>query len=257
VPASLQQGQLEGKTAIITGGARGIGAAMSDLFVSEGASVVIADVLEDDGDVLASKLGNQASFIRHDVTEESSWQAAVDHCVSTFGPPDVLVNNAGVMVFGPLEQASVADFKRAFSVNLLGAFLGIRSVIAPMRESGGGSIVTLSSVTGYSGGMGMGAYTASKAGNIALVRTAAMELGPYGIRVNAIVPGGIDTAMSRGPEFAAIDVDAVYGRIPMGRIGTAEEVASMALFLASDASSYVTGAQFLVDGGMSAGPLLF
>jgi 3alpha(or 20beta)-hydroxysteroid dehydrogenase len=161
------------------------------------------------------------------------------------------------MVFGPLEQASVADFKRAFSVNLLGAFLGIRSVIAPMRESGGGSIVTLSSVTGYSGGMGMGAYTASKAGNIALVRTAAMELGPYDIRVNAIVPGGIDTAMSRGPEFAAIDVDAVYGRIPMGRIGSAEEVAPMALFLASDASSYVTGAQFLVDGGMSAGPLLF
>ena len=257
MPASLEQGQLHGKRAIITGGARGIGAAMSDLFVSEGASVVIADLLEDDGDVLASKLGSQASFVRHDVTDESSWQAVVDHCVSTFGPPNVLVNNAGVMVFGPLEQATVADFKRAFSVNLLGAFLGIRSVIAPMRESGGGSIVTLSSVTGYSGGMGMGAYTASKAGNIALVRTAAMELGPCGIRVNAIVPGGIDTPMSRGPEFAAIDVDAVYGRIPMGRIGTAEEVASMALFLASDASSYVTGAQFLVDGGMSAGPLLF
>lgn len=257
VTAHEQHGQLQGKTAIVTGGARGIGAAISDLFVSEGASVVIADVLEDDGEVLASKLGDQASFIRHDVTDEASWLATVGHCASTFGPPDVLVNNAGVMVVGPLEQATVVDFTRAFSVNLLGVFLGIRSVIAPMRESGGGSIVTLSSVTGFSGGLNMGAYTASKAGNIALVRTAAMELGPYGIRVNAIVPGGIDTPMSRGPEFAAVDTEAVYGRIPMGRIGTAEEVASTALFLASDSSSYVTGAQFLVDGGMSAGPLLF
>jgi 3alpha(or 20beta)-hydroxysteroid dehydrogenase len=248
--------QLQGKTTIVTGGARGIGAAISDLFVSEGASVVIADLLEDDGTALSSKLGDKSSFVRHDVTDELSWEQVLAHCVSVFGPPDVLVNNAGVMVVGPLEQASVADFTKAFSVNLIGAFLGIRTMIAPMREHGGGSIVTLSSVVGYSGNVGMSAYAASKAGNIALVRSAAMELGPLGIRVNSIVPGGIDTDM-HPKSGEGLDVEALYARIPIGRIGTREEVASLALFLASEASSYVSGAQFLVDGGMSAGPLLF
>jgi 3alpha(or 20beta)-hydroxysteroid dehydrogenase len=250
VPASEKQGQLQGRTVIVTGGARGIGGAISELFVSEGASVVIADLLVDDGTKLAAS-------IEHDVTDESSWQRTIDHCVATFGAPNILVNNAGVMIYGEFENASVADFHRAYSVNQLGPFLGIRSVIAPMRANGGGSIVTLSSVAGYSGSPGMAAYSASKAANIALVRTAAMELGTYGIRVNSIAPGGIDTPMQRGPLFDGIDLDAVYGRLPIGRIGRAGEVAAMALFLASDASSYVTGAQFLVDGGMSAGPLLF
>jgi 3alpha(or 20beta)-hydroxysteroid dehydrogenase len=254
--AGVSEGQLQGKTAIVTGGARGIGAAVSELFVSEGASVVIADLLEDEGTTLSSKLGDRATFVGHDVTDEASWERVLGHCTSSFGPPDVLVNNAGVMVVGPIEQATVADFTKAFSVNLIGAFLGIRTMIAPMREQGGGSIITLSSVVGYSGNVGMSAYAASKAGNIALVRSAAMELGPLGIRVNSIVPGGIDTPMHPGSE-EGIDIDAIYGRIPAGRIGTAEEVASLALFLASAASSYVSGAQYLVDGGMSAGPLLF
>jgi 3alpha(or 20beta)-hydroxysteroid dehydrogenase len=256
VSSFQQEGQLVGKTAIVTGGARGIGAATTRRFVSEGASVVVADLLEDEGAALTSKLGAKTSFVRHDVTDEASWEEVLAHCTSVFGPPDVLVNNAGVMVVGPVEQATVADFTKAFSVNLLGAFLGIRTMIAPMRERGGGSIVSLSSVVGYSGNVGMSAYAASKAGNIALIRSAAMELGPFGIRVNSIVPGGIDTPMHPGAD-EGIDVEAIYGRIPAGRIGTAEEVASVALFLASAASSYVTGAQYLVDGGMSAGPLLF
>jgi 3alpha(or 20beta)-hydroxysteroid dehydrogenase len=256
VSALQKEGQLQGKTAIVTGGARGIGAAMSQLFVSEGASIVIADLLDDEGTALSSKLGDQCSFVHHDVTDESSWEQVLVHCTAIFGPPDILVNNAGVMVVGTLEQASVADFTKAFSVNLIGAFLGIRTMIAPMRENGGGSIVTLSSVVGYSGNVGMAAYAASKAGNIALVRSAAMELGPMGIRVNSIVPGGIDTPM-HPVSGEGLDVDAIYARIPAGRIGTPEEVAALALFLASPASSYVSGAQFLVDGGMSAGPLLF
>lgn len=247
---------MSGKVAIVTGGSRGIGAAISRLFVAEGASVMIGDLLEDPGKQLADELGERARYISLDVRDEAAWERVLEVCVATFGPPTTLVNNAGVMVVKSVEQSTVGDFERALSVNLIGPFLGTRTVLGPMRENGGGSIVIMSSTSGYAGMTGMGAYSASKAANAAFAKSAAMELGQYGIRVNVIVPGGVDTPMQRGPQFAEIDLDAVYSRLPLGRIGAAEEIANTALFLCSDESSYASGSQFVIDGGMTAGPQL-
>jgi 3alpha(or 20beta)-hydroxysteroid dehydrogenase len=252
----MDSGQLSGKVAIVSGGARGIGEATTRAFVREGARVVIGDLLESEGAALADELGEAVSFCRLDVRTEQDWQRIVQHCAETFGPPNVLVNNAGVMVVSSVELSTTEMFERAFQVNVLGPFLGTHSVIEPMRAAGGGAIVTVSSVSGYTGTMGLGPYAASKAGNAALVKCAAMELGRDGIRVNAVVPGGIDTPMSRGPEFDGMDTSGIYQPLPLQRIGRPEEVAEVIVFLASDASSYMTGAEVVVDGGLLAGPLL-
>ena len=246
--------QLIGTNAIISGAARGIGAAAARRFVAEGARVVIGDILEDQGHALAAELGDNARFCKLDVREAADWAAAVKVCTSEFGLPNSLVSNAGVMVVGPIETATVEDYRRAYDVNVLGAFLGTRAVIEPMREAGGGSIVVISSTAGAAGMAGMAAYAASKAGNEAFAKCAALELGAHGIRVNTIVPGGFDTAMQNGPEFANVDIEKVYGGFALGRIGQPEELANAILFLASSESSYATGATFLIDGGMLAGP---
>jgi 3alpha(or 20beta)-hydroxysteroid dehydrogenase len=253
---SLGSGRLAGKVAIISGGGRGIGAATTRAFVREGARVVIGDVLEDEGRALAAELGEAARFCPLDVRVDSDWQRIVAECIQAFGTVDILVNNAGVMVVSPVEATTREMLERTFQVNVLGPFLGTQSVIEPMRRAGGGSIVTLSSVSGHTGTMALGAYSASKAGNAALTKCAAMELGPDRIRVNAVVPGGIATPMSQGPEFDGIDTSAAYARLPMARVGEPEEVAAVVLFLASDESSYMTGTEVIVDGGMLAGPLL-
>jgi 3alpha(or 20beta)-hydroxysteroid dehydrogenase len=246
--------QLLGKNAIISGGARGIGAATARRFVAEGARVIIGDILEGDGKALADELGENARFVRLDVRAAADWEAAVELCKAEFGLPQVLVSNAGLMVVGPIESATEDDYRRPFEVHVMGAFLGTRAVIEPMRQAGGGSIVVISSSAGYSGVAGMAAYAASKAGNNVFAQCAALELGHYGIRVNTIVPGGFDTPMQRSEAFANVDIDAVYGGYPLGRLGKPEELANAILFLASSESSYATGATLVVDGGMLAGP---
>ena len=250
-------GRLADKVAIITGGASGIGAEAVRLFHNEGAKVVIADIREAAAEALARDIGKGAVAVRHDVRQRESWDDAVQACSAEFGPPSVLVNNAGVMVVGPIEHATVEQFHTAFAVNTIGAFLGLQAVVPCMRENGAGAVVNMASAAGVVGTFGLAAYSASKAATIALTRTAAIELGPLGIRVNAIAPGGVDTPMSNQPEFAGMDKDAWYGGQPIPRIGRAEEVARLQLFLASDESSYCTGSVYPVDGGQLAGPKAF
>jgi len=249
-----EERRLAGRVAIVSGGARGIGAATARLLVEHGARVVIGDLLEDEGRQVVKELGPEvALFTPLDVRSEAAWDAAVAIAEASFGPPTILVNNAGVMVVGPVEMATADQFRIAYEVNVIGAFLGIRSVLDAMKAAGGGSIVVLSSAAGCEGTFGLPAYAASKAANASLAKTAAMELGHYGIRVNAIAPGGIDTAMSNAPEFEGMDRDAWYGNLPISRIGQVDEVARVALFLACDDSSYLTGSVVTVDGGHLAG----
>jgi 3alpha(or 20beta)-hydroxysteroid dehydrogenase len=255
--SSVEQYQLPGRVAIVTGGARGIGEAIVRLFVAAGARVVVADVLEAEATSLVAELGDSTRFEYLDVRDPESWRRAVAACVQAFGPPDVLVNNAGINIIKPISELSREDFVRVLDVNVIGAFLGIQAVEDVMADNGGGSIVVMSSAASVVGLDRHACYSASKAGNEAVARCAAVELGGRGIRVNSIHPGGVDTLMSNGDDFEGIDKDAWYQSLPISRIGQPRDVANMALFLASDASSYVTGAQFVVDGGQLAGPKVF
>ena len=245
--------RLKGKVAIVTGGARGMGAATSRLFVAEGAKVVIADVLDEDGAKLAASLGPNAHFRHLDVREESQWQALVEDTESRFGPVDVLVNNAGVLLFRTIRETEKADFERVTGINLTGTFLGVRTVGSRMCDRGRGSIVNISSADGMKGANGLGAYCASKWGIRGLTRVAAMEYGHKGVRVNSVHPGGIDTAMGNPYAEARADVNKRYTMVPQQRVGEPEEVARTSLFLASDESSYLCGAEIAVDGGMLTG----
>jgi 3alpha(or 20beta)-hydroxysteroid dehydrogenase len=245
--------ELGGKRALITGGARGMGAATARLFVDSGARVIVADVLDKEGEALASELGQAARFVHLDVTSEQSWAAAARFVQDEWGGLDVLVNNAGILRSASLETMSLADFQQVVAVNQVGCFLGMQAAIAPMRAAGGGSIVNLSSVAGLKGVAGVIGYVASKWAIRGMTKTAAMELGHDGIRVNSVHPGAIDTDMSNGPEFQAVDRTAHFGALPVPRIGRPDEVAQLIAFLASDASSYSTGGEFVIDGGGLAG----
>jgi 3alpha(or 20beta)-hydroxysteroid dehydrogenase len=244
-------GRLDGKVAIISGGARGQGAAEAALFVAEGARVVIGDVLDAEGKETAATLGDAAAFVHLDVTDEDSWQGIVAETEARFGPAGVLVNNAGVLSFGRVDQIELAEFERLMRVNVHGVFLGIKSVAPSMRRAGGGSIVNISSTSGLQGLPFLGAYVASKWAVRGLTKTAAIDLGADGIRVNSVHPGGIDTPMIAGSN----DDAPFYRRLPVPRMGTSEEVARAVLFLASDESSYTTGAELAVDGGATCGDL--
>ena len=245
--------RLKNKIALITGGARGMGAETVRLFVAEGAHVVIADLLEQEGTALAAELGDAASFQRLDVSCEESWTRAVQTTVERHGRIDVLVNNAAVLVFGSIEQLPKAEFERALAINLTGTFLGIQSVAPLMREQGRGSIVNISSVDGLRGANALAAYVSSKGGVRGLTKVAALELGPHGVRVNSVHPGGVDTVMSNPTGATRDELASQYRTVPQQRIGAPEEIARATLFLASDEASYCNGSELSVDGGMAAG----
>ena len=246
-------GRLSGKVAIITGGARGMGAATSRLFVAEGAKVAITDVLEEEGRALAAELGDAARFYRHDVTSEAGWADVVQQAEADLGPVDVLVNNAGILMFKSLLATTLEDYERVLKVNLVGQFLGIKAVAPGMIATGKGSIVNISSVSGMQAGNSLGAYASSKWGVRGLTKVAAMELGHRGIRVNSVHPGTIDTVMGNQGNVSRDELDASFAHLPLQRAGGPEEVAEASLFLASDASSYLVGAEIVVDGGVMTG----
>ena len=246
-------GRLDGKVAIVSGGARGQGEAEVRLFVQEGAKVVFGDVLDAEGEAIAKDLGDDALYQHLDVTQRSDWAAAVKAARDRFGPINVLVNNAGILRLGMIETVSLEEYMAVINVNQVGCFLGMQAVIPAMKAAGGGSIVNTSSTSGFIGTVGLVAYTASKFAVRGMTKVAAMELGHFGIRVNSVHPGPIDTAMVHLPEFGEVDTDAVFGANPIPRVGQPEEIAKLMLFLASDDSSFSTGAEFIADGGMLAG----
>ena len=262
-------GRLDGKVAIVTGAARGMGEAEARLFANEGARVVVADVLDAEGSAVAAAIGEHAHYQHLDVTDEAAWRAALDETQRRFGTPDVLVNNAGILRVTPILTADMDEVRRVIDVNLMGAFLGLRVVGAAMVAATRGSIVNVSSTAGLVGQSTIGAYVASKWGVRGLTKVAALEFGPSGVRVNSLHPGGITTSMlgvsdfpalaeppSRGvadPDAAVAAVDTMVSRVPLRRAGRPIEVARLALFLASDEASYCTGMEFVVDGGSVAG----
>ena len=245
-------GRCLGLSALVTGGAAGIGAAVVRLLHEEGARVHVADVDSAGGTALAAELGDRARFVALDVTDEDSWAAALAGIRATGTPLTTLVNSAGAALRRPLLETSPADFRRIVDLNLTGTFLGLSLVGRELAS--GGAIVNISSLNGVLPTAGLGAYVASKAGVSALTRVAALELAERGIRVNAVCPGSIDTAITdAAPGFADLDWDAYVRTIPMGRRGRPREVAEAVLYLASDASAYVTGTNLVIDGGIAAG----
>ena len=253
-------GRLDGKVALITGGARGMGKSHARHFVAEGARVVIGDVLDDKGkavaDGLAGVVKGACRYVHHDVTSEDDWGAAVDVTLAEYGRLDVLVNNAGVLHHASIAETSLADFKRVLEVNLVGCFLGVKHVIAPMTAGGGGSIVNVSSIEGFAGASGLSAYSASTFGIRGVTRAAAQALGRHVIRVNSVHPGGVVTSMTLGNAGAFGDLDglAFVNAMPIPRFAEPIEISRLVAFLASDESSYSTGAEFVADGGILSGP---
>ena len=244
-------GRLDGKVAIVTGGSQGQGAEIVRAFVAEGARVVIADVNVEDGQALADELGAAAHFIRHDVSDETSWTALVEDTNERFGPVNVLANNAGILRFGALDKMPLEEAQLIWSINQQGCFLGMAAVVPTMKRNGGGSIINASSVEGL-GGMGsVVAYCGSKWAIRGMTKAAAHELGRRRIRVNSVHPGMIDTPMTRmhGGD-AAMEFGA--SKVPLRRVGTPSDIAPTYVFLASDESAYITGAEIAVDGGVTA-----
>lgn len=238
--------RVAGKVVLITGGARGMGAAHARMLVAEGARVVLADILDDEGAATAAELGAAARYIHLDVTNSQEWAAAVHDAVTAFGGLHVLVNNAGIFGGAPIVDHPIDLWQRIMEVNLTGTFLGIRAAVPAMIASKGSSIINISSVAGLRGAPGASAYCASKFGVRGLTKAVAAELAPAGIRCNSIHPGIIDTPMAQLLPNDAYDY-------PLGRMARPDEVSSLVLFLASDESSYSTGSEFTVDGGLTMG----
>jgi NAD(P)-dependent dehydrogenase (short-subunit alcohol dehydrogenase family) len=264
--------ELNGRVALVTGGARGIGAAAAKALASAGAAVLITDLLEAEGAQTAAHLaaqGKKAHFVRHDVTDETGWIAAVGAASAAFGGLDILVNNAGVFWLRPMEATAIEDFRRMQAVNVEGVFLGMKHAIPAIaqragRWPGGGAIVNISSVAGLTGASMAVAYNASKGAVRLMTKGAALECSAMGrkIRVNSVHPGIIETAMGQQviDEYAASGApgganairDQMVQLHPLGRLGDAEDVANAILFLASDRAAFVTGSELVVDGGMTA-----
>lgn len=254
---SMNCRRLEGKAALVTGGASGIGLAAARRFVAEGARVAITDRDEALGAAAARELGEDAFFIRHDVTSEADWAATMQACVSRFGGVDIVLNSAGIFRFGNVEDTTLEEWRQTIAINLDGTFLGCREAVRAMRERGG-SIVNMSSVSGMVGDPDNAAYDASKGGVRLLTKSVALYCAKQGypIRCNSVHPGGIDTPMVRSYFAARRDPEAEKSawlrQSPIGRLGRAEEIASLILYLASDEASFVTGSEFTIDGGSTA-----
>jgi 3alpha(or 20beta)-hydroxysteroid dehydrogenase len=247
-------GRLEGKIAIITGAARGQGEAEARLFAAEGAKVVVADVLADEAAAVAESIGSEAArAVTLDVTDEEAWQRVVAETEEAWGPITTLVNNAGILDFNAIHKYDADRFRTVLDVNVMGCFLGIKSVVRSMRTTGNGSIVNISSNGGMEGLPYLSAYSTSKWAIRGLSRSAAIELGRQGIRVNTVHPGGIDTPMTRFGGDVSNEDAAFYQNLPIKRVGTVDDVAPVVLFLCSDEAGYVTGAEYVVDGGHLAG----
>ena len=239
-------GRLDGKVALISGGARGIGGAMATRMLEEGAKVVVGDVLDEDGAALAARLGDGARYVHLDVTKPADWEQAVGEAVGAFGGLSILVNNAGIVNFGRIDDYPHEQWARIIDVNLTGVFNGIKAAAPTLARSSPAAIINVSSIAGLRGYEQLAGYTASKFGVRGLTKSAALDLGGLGIRVNSVHPGVIQTPMTEGMTFDT-------GHVPLHRVGQPTEVADLAVYLAADESSFVTGAEFVIDGGETAG----
>ena len=246
---------LSGRVAVVTGAARGIGAASSRELADLGASVVLTDVLDDEGAALADELmaaGHVAAYLHLDVADEAAWQVCVAEVLDRFGRIDVLVNNAGIGTFEDVEQETLDGYRKVIGINQVGVWLGMRAVAPSMRAQGGGSIVNLSSIFGAVGGFGGSvAYHASKGAVRLMTKNAAIRYAPEGIRVNSVHPGFIDTPMVAAAKGNDLE-QAILASTPLGRWGRAEEIASVIGFLAGDGASFMTGSEVYADGGWTA-----
>ena len=248
--------RLQGKVAIITGGARGQGAAEARMFTREGAKVVFGDVLDDEGRQVEAEIaaaGGEAVYVRLDVTDEESWREAVGTAVSRFGKVDILVNNAGIASWNAGDDATVEKWDRIMEINAKGVFLGTKAVVPAMRDAGGGSIVNISSISGMVGQTNIHpGYNASKGAVRILTKSTAVQHAGEGIRCNSIHPGPVKTPMTErswsNPEW----LEATQRRTPLGRYAEPDEIAYGVLFLASDESSFMTGSEVVIDGGVTA-----
>jgi 3alpha(or 20beta)-hydroxysteroid dehydrogenase len=241
--------RLAGKTAIITGAARGQGEATARLFAEEGCNVILTDLLESEGRAIADSIGAAAKFVRHDISSEADWASVVAQA----GQVDILVNNAAIPFFAPIEQTTKEDVLRLLNVNVLGTFLGIKSVLPLMKQAHKGSIVNISSVNGLRGTIGMSAYDMGKWAVRGVTKTIALEGAAYNVRANSVHPGAIDTPMLGSTGKPADEAMARALGIPFLRVGQPKEVAYASLFLASDEASYISGAELTVDGAWNAG----
>ncbi|GAA4979664.1 glucose 1-dehydrogenase [Yinghuangia aomiensis] len=243
--------QLTGKVAVITGAARGQGEAEARLFVARGAKVVITDLLEEEGEKVAADLGDAAVFVRHDVSSPDDWNRVVTAALDAFGRIDVLVNNAAIYWTKAFQDETLEGLDKIFKVNFQGVFLGMQAVLPTMKAQRSGSIVNISSQSGLEGLPSHSAYGATKWAVRGLSKTVSLEVGEHGVRINSVYPGVIDT-----PMIAKVGVERGEGKfpaVPLRRVAAPEEVAETVAFLASDAASYMTGAELVVDGGMTAG----
>lgn len=244
-------GKLDGKVAVITGGSRGQGSSHVRKFVDEGAKVVFSDILVDEGEALAKEIGDNVKFIKHDVTNADEWKNVIAETEAAFGPVDILVNNAGIVVTKKFDDLSEEEYRKVIDINQVSVFLGMKTALASMKKAGGGSIVNVSSINGFRGAAGNAAYDSSKFAVRGITKSAALEFAEYGIRVNSVHPGIIQTPMIE-VEGSKDLVEQMKEGIPLKRTGQSEEMSNLIVFLASDGSSYSTGSEFIADGGLTA-----